>query len=333
MTKTASLCILALFLVLGCLTETSRGNLPVRPSDAVVEYGHGIKINYFQPDFEEIYSSEVFTISMDLLNVGNAKASQIGPRLSLPGGFSLQAGPRGAPSDMDPPDVTNNFPGDAALVFWEVLAPSDISTREHEIRGIVTYNYISEGRADFVMLTRQRLYEHRKQSTEPQGTSASSSAGPVSVEIVVPQSQIVVSKDETGSYSERIVPITINIKDVGTGVVKAIDKGTGCHDELGCIDKVTIRMTKPNPQYYALMECNDVLATSSGSEYVVDIPKLQMVGAETGYVTCNLNVTLPDDVDPSFERLYSAYAIASYNYQIEGKTNIKVVGTGGLAPS
>jgi hypothetical protein len=145
----------------------------------------------------------------------------------------------------------------------------------------------------------------------------SSSEGPILVTIDVPKKGVVVTDNGTGRGIRKL-PLRITIKNIGNGLVK-------CGEKLGCIDKLILKVQTEGDEITPT--CSGATVDETSDPLTLTFEKIDMIG-DTAYVSCTLNIDVDLGARPDFEKTYTLYAVATYDYQIEAETSVTVRGSG-----
>ena len=343
--------ILSLILVLGCL-QSGDTRRPLTPANAEIEYGYGLKITDFSPDYDEIYSRDTFGLNIEVQNVGEDKATALETELSRYGDLTLTATPPTGRAELNPPDSTNNIPGDSRIFTWQITAPFKTSTTEYDVSAKFRYDYASAGSRDYLILSRDRLLE-KKGDTGVEVTSTSTT-GPVEVKLAPTPDQVILDFGGNRSF-----PIRIDLADLGSGLALPDQEFTQCTRKIGCINSVTLSL-QANPQIFYSIDCtrnftantaggnniefggqanltNKGRSTTLNEDIIIDdgyydlkFEGVQLID-DAAIISCFVETSVDIKNRPYFEQTYYAKAQANYRYQIEETAKVSVLGEGTLS--
>jgi len=358
---------LSLILVMGCLrSEDSRRPRP--PAEAEIEYGYGLKILEFAPDYDEIYSGDEFGLNIEVQNVGGYTAQNIRTELGRYGDLDVPAPIQGG-GELNPPDEENNIPGDSRYFYWQIKAPEKTSTTDYDVMAKVKYWYSSEASRDYLIMSRERMLERKEQGIESE-VESTSTAGPVEIQFSLQPEEIILSFADDEGYGIRTFPIRIDIADLGSGIV-VTEKEVGgeereegrlkeCTRKICCVDSVTLYLQARRPEIFYTIECTrpfiadtvdgeedvefeDGVEADLENEYQDDGHEIKIDEKNNQYqlvfegiqlidkasiVSCFVESKVDIQNKPYFEQTYFARAKADYDYQIESTAKVTILGQG-----
>lgn len=192
---------------------------------------NGIVITKFVPSFTEVRSGQPLTLTLSIQNVGGAIAkdlvSQIFGGISTGTGWSFTSGSATqtlAPTQLRPPDLVNNLPGESLDYSWTVNSPSGLQvTTPYTASVRVSYHYNTSASASMRFYTNSYLqslpatqYQALVKAAAVQ--SQTSSAGPLAISFssgsrpLVLYSSASVSPNPAENFS-----LQISFNNVGNG--------------------------------------------------------------------------------------------------------------------
>jgi len=347
--------LIGIFLVAGCI---GGGGEPLPTSEPKTEYGYGLKVIRFEPDYDEIYSDDIFGLNLEVQNLGDSATQEsIVVELTRYGDFGIMDEnwePGGSPrhqtgTQLNPPDIEYGVPGEARMFSWNLKAPQRSSTTRYEFGAKIRFGYKSVGSRDYLILSRDRMVERNSQNIES-GVAQSSSTGPVLAKLSAQPDKVIL--DASGS---RSFPVKIEIQDVGSGLVLKEDceaPDCKCSRSIGCVDEVVLKLQATpgdGEEIFKSIDCThpftvndgetefgadepasfgeDVTLMEGSSFYIFHFPDVQLVD-KRAIVSCFVRAEVDVDNKPYFESNYLVNAEAVYTYQIESSAEATILGEG-----
>lgn len=209
-----ALLVLSLFLIVlvsGCVGFGGGG----------VAYGTGVVIESFETDFPEVYSTENVNFNLKVRNTGSVSAEDVEARIV---GLEEWKGNRacGTVDEIIAPNPIYGTQGGTRTCLITLTAPEipqGLSLTYYPTAR-VTYRYSTETVKIITIYPTQELKRLQDQGKALPIETESSTSGPISLDIQ--------TKSPIRSFERSITfPITVNIENVGGGVVCLTNE---CHD-------------------------------------------------------------------------------------------------------
>ena len=267
----------------------------------VPEVPDGLVVTSFQPDLAEIFSDEGVTLTLELGNLGESKATGIEAEILNSGVLKPKAGETiiQTVSDMDVQAV--DMPPVSDQADWE-LVTDGIGTAGSEIEApaaSVSFDYVSFGNAMVKFLPRDE-WRQMRQDGETVEVPQTCSNGPLAVSVEPLKAPIT---EDSGEFTTRVI-----LKNIGSGKAK-----TGELDMLG-----TITLDLPTGLTTGSV-CD--FADDGNGNLVATGKKLNRDGELT--LTCKLALD-EDAVSIVREADYEVKADVEYRYVVDSSTSVTV---------
>ena len=300
--KALVLPVLAIIFVSGCIG-----------SGDTTEFGNGVVIQAWEPDFSRLYSGETVQLQLKVQNQGEIDAT--GLEAKIMGidvgrdGWDLDTTVGSADRDLLlAPNPDTNTPGEVWTIIWSGTAPELVRGMEHTYEPIMRLSYVYSGTATktITLVDSQELRRLIQQGKSLPSQPTAYTAGPLSIEV------------QTGNYvktQKEDDPFPINILITNTmwssgGSTIPVD-GSGLRSPRNYNYPVHLKIEMPD----GLRLDRDTCDTDAW----YDLWK-----GETAEITCQVEITNMPDEGERLDKVMKFYI--DYGYKIDAQTSITVVG-------
>ncbi len=300
--KVMVLPVLAVILVSGC----------VGGGDSV-EFGNGVVIQAWEPDFSRLYSGETIQLQLKVQNQGEIDATDLEARI-----MGIDTGRDGWDLDVTvgsderelllAPNPDTNTPGEVWTTIWTGTSPELVRGMEHTYEPIVRLSYVYSGTATktITLVDAQELRRIIQQGKSLPSQSTMSTAGPLSIEV------------QTGNYvktQKEDDPFPINIR-----ITNTMWNGGGSTIP---IDESGLRSPR-NYNYPVHMEIEMPSGLRIDRDTCDTDTWYDLWKGETAEVTCQVEITDMPDEGERIDKVMKFYI--AYGYKIDSQTSITVIG-------
>jgi hypothetical protein len=270
-------------------------------------FGTGVTILNWEPTFSSVESNDNLQFRLRVQNQGEALALGVTPIITgiVPEDWGLAQYTGfgyGQSFDLEPPDRIQNTEGEIRQITFDVLAPDlpkgTTQTFTPQIR--LYYNYETTASKLITLVNDQELKRLQDQGQTLSSKDTVSSAGPLKVTVNAGK----FIKAREGGVS-RILPITVDIQNVGGGVVST--KGSSANDYKVALDVHTTSGRLG-------IDCTQ--SGIYGSNNVITLWK-----GQSATVTCLVQINSVISTEEA-----NIQAILDYDYYIDASTTVTVTG-------
>ncbi|MCJ7816468.1 MAG: hypothetical protein MUP55_01300, partial [Candidatus Aenigmarchaeota archaeon] len=203
-----------------------------------------------------------------------------------------------------PPDRIQGTEGQTAQDIFDLTAPAlpKGTTQQFSPQVRVYYKYKTTAVKSITLVNEQELRRLQDQGKTLSSTDTKTSAGPLKVTVTT--GKFIKAREVSTSYFSNIFPITIDIQNIGGGVVSDKDRP---QDDY----KVNIRVDYPTNRL-TILSCKEL-----NDGYVT------LWKGQDASITCNIQINSP----PLTNEDENLKITLDYPYYIDSKTTITVTGT------
>ncbi len=265
-------------------------------------FGNGVTILNWEPTFSSIESGDQVQLRIRVQNQGSMTAEGVTAILS---GINIDdwLGETDTKNlaDLNPPNRVQNTEGEIAQETFDLVAPplSLGLPAQYTPQIRVFYHYKTNAIKPITIVNENELRRLQDQGKTLPSGDTQTTAGPLKVNVVTGK----FIKARTGGYSSNTFPITIDIQNVGGGVVSTLD-----HPE----DDYLVDINIVEPPGLSIVDCGNF-----------DMHQVQLWKGQTASITCNMHI----DQLPFSSQEETVNLILEYNYYIDRSTTITVTGT------
>jgi hypothetical protein len=271
-----------------------------------VTIGNGMAILNWEPTYSSVESGDELQLRIRIQNQGEAIAKDVRAVLS---GINLEdwngrwaRGEEIDIGDLLPPDSIQGTQGQVAQDTFDIVAP-DLpkgTTQQYNPSIRIYYDYKTNAAKQITLVNENELKRLQDKGETISSTDTKTSAGPLKVTVTTGK---FIKARESGSYYSNTFPITIDIQNVGGGVVSYQD-----HPEDDY--KVDIDMDYPSSRL-RLLDCKEV-----------DDGYFTLWKGKDASITCNMQITYPPlSTEENNIKIY-----LDYEYYVDSRTTIAVTG-------
>ena len=294
--------ILAVVLVSGCI---GGGN--------TVDFGDGVVIQAWEPDFSRLYSDETIQFQLRVQNQGEIDATDLSAKVmgidTGRDGWDLDVAVGNDKRDLLlAPNPDTNTPGEVWTMIWSGTAPELTRGMENVYSPIVRVSYVYSGSATktITLVDAQELRRIIQQGSSLPSQPTVATAGPISIEVT------------TGNYvktQKEDDPFPINI------VLR--NNGWSAGGSAIPVDESGLR--SPNNYNYPVhMEIEMPSGLRIDSDTCDSDAWYDLWKGETAEITCQVEIT---DMPGEGERQDKVMKFfVDYGYKIDAQTSVTVVG-------
>jgi len=298
--------LLAVVAISGCTGTTTTG----------ATFGNGVTVLNWEPSLSSVESGDGLQLRLRMQNQGQMTAGGVSAFITgiVPGDWGIINSPT-QPVDLAPPDRVQGTAGETREFLFNAVAPNipkgTTQTFTPQVR--VFYIYTTTASKLVTLVNNQELQRLQDQGKTLSSKDTVSSAGPLKVTIntgkFLKTSQTGLGTGGTGS--SRIFPITIDIQNVGGGMV------------------TTTKSTVGNPDYSVTFKLESSTSNlnffSSGTQSDPCSPNggiVQLWKGQTASVTCDVQILNP----PLSTEDENLMVTLGYTYFIDASTTVSVTG-------
>lgn len=268
-------------------------------------FGNGVTILNWEPTFSSVESNDQLQLRIRVQNQGEVTAKNVnailtGINVDEWGGFGV--GNAINFNDLSPPDRIQNTAGQIRESSFSLAAPKipKGTTQQYSPQVRVFYEYKTTAIKSITLVNENELRRLQDQSKTLSSTDTVTSAGPLKVTVNTGK---FIKARETGSYSSNTFPITIDIQNIGGGVVARYNMPQ---------DDYKVNVAIEFPSRLQPIDCGTFL-----SNYVT------LWKGQTASISCNLRISNP----PLASEAANIKITLSYGYYIDSTTTVTVTGT------
>lgn len=268
-------------------------------------FGNGITILNWEPTSSSLESDDNLQLRLRIQNQGELTAKDVSAVVTgiVPDewGITLNQANFG---DMAPPDRVQNTAGEIKQEIFDAVAPilPKGTSQQFTANVRVFYTYRTTANKLITVVNDEELKRLQDNGKTLSSKDTVSSSGPLKVTINT--GKFLKTKDTGFSFS-RTFPITIDIQNVGGGVVSTQDVPEDDY-KVNFVVEIPSRL--------------DIDCANSGSFFsnVVTLWK-----GQTATITCNVRISTP----PLSSEEDNIKVVLDYDYYIDSSTTIAVTGT------
>ena len=285
--------ILGTFLISGC-TQSSGPT-----------FGNGVTILNWEPTFSQVESGDRLQLRLRVQNQGEAIAVNVNPILTgidtTEWGVAM-INPFGINNNLLPPDRVQGTSGEIREKTFDLTAPllPKGTTQQYSPQVRVFYDYRTTAIKTITLVNENELKRLQDQGKTLSSSDTKTSSGPLKV--TVNTGKFIKARD-TGSLFSNTFPITIDIQNVGGGVVSRFNMP---QDDY----KVGIEIKWPSKLSPDAFGCGN-----AGNNVV-------LWKGQSASLTCNVRISNP----PLTNEDTNIQVILNYGYYVDSTTTITVVG-------
>ena len=274
-------------------------------------FGNGVTILNWEPTFSSVESGDNVQFRARIQNQGEVQATSVSPVIIgiSPEEWGLAQQNAAGLFGLAPPDRVRNTEGEIRQDVFDSVAPripkGTTQTFTPQLR--VYYQYTTTASKLITVVNEGELKRLQDKGQTLPSKDTVSSAGPLKV--TVNAGKFIKAKDAGYSYSRQF-PITIDIQNVGGGVVSTQSMSSSSANDYK-IDSFNI--------IYPTSRLNINCPGASGSYYGNGITLWK---GQTATVTCTVNIGQA----PIASEEANLQVILQYHYYIDASTTVTVTG-------
>jgi len=267
-------------------------------------FGNGVVILNWEPTLSSVESGDNLQLRIRVQNQGELTASNVNAVITgiVPDEWQISLNQANF-GDLAPPDRVQNTAGQTKQETFDAVAPNlpKGTTQQFTSQIRVFYTYRTTASKLITVVNDQELKRLQDEGKTLPSKDTTSSAGPLKVTINA--GKFLKSKEAGLSFS-RTFPITIDIQNIGGGVVST--QGTSTND-------YKVKFAIQTPSRLAI-DC-----ANSGSFFSNTVTLWK---GQTATITCNVRINSP----PISSEEENIKVILDYDYYIDASTTVTVTG-------
>ena len=285
-------------LALGCVSGA--GN---------VEYStEGVAVTYFAPDVSELSSGQPFNLRAQVQNLGESEARNVDLTFYKYGNLEGDLTNKNLVS-LTRPDPLSGIPGEIGEKTWRLSAPTVTGRNEEvtqEVGLTLSYTYSTFATLEIPILPEDAYLQYQQQGSLPTKRT-DSSAAPVKLSFEAPDR----------IFGEDTFTLNLDVENIGGGYISQVRDG-----EINVINRLLVTL----PAGVSVVDKNeddilddcDFALSPDGKGIAAHFIPLWSTGKTR--LTCEFEIDPNTELYPVFE------ATATYTYNIEKTTQLKISG-------
>jgi hypothetical protein len=267
-------------------------------------FGNGVVILNWEPTFSSVESNDNLQLRVRVQNQGEVTAKNVNAVLT---GINVDEWGFGAGNainfyDLSPPDRIQNTAGQIKQETFNLVAPKipKGTQQQYSPQVRVFYEYKTTAIKSITLVNENELRRLQDQGKTLSSTDTVTSAGPLKVTVNTGK---FIKAREAGSYYSNTFPITIDIQNIGGGVVGRYNMPQ---------DDYKVKVDIVFPSRLTNVDCGTFLGN-----YIT------LWKGQDASISCNVRISNP----PIASEDENIKITLEYGYYIDSKTTVTVTGT------